>query len=110
MRQLALALLLSTVAHCAVAAERATVCAKYRTANGWSSGYKVEATIVKGSELNRAAASVDFKPFSTYVVIFWDNDEASIIEMGWSQLSFIGQEGEDRRGVKWEIAKTSLCV
>ena len=110
MRPLVLALFLSAVAQCAGSAERATVCAKYRTANGWSSGYKVEATIIKGSELNQATRSVDYKAFSTYVVIFWDDDQASVIEMGWSQLSFIGQEGEDKRGVKWEIAKTSICV
>ena len=38
----------------ALAAEKVTVCAKYRTNSGWSKGYKVDATLYKGAELNRA--------------------------------------------------------
>ena len=105
-----LALFVSLLSLSALASERATVCAKYRADYGWSKGYKVEATITKGTDLNRATGSYDYSPFSTYVVIFWDRDEASIIEMEWPTLSYMGTNGEDQRGVKWEISKgSSYC-
>ncbi len=91
------------------AAEKEVVCAKYRADYGWSKGHKVEASILKGSELNSATKTFSYNILSTYVVIFWARDQASIIEMGWPYLSAIGQEGEDQRGMKWEIAKTSIC-
>ena len=91
------------------AAEKETVCAKYRADYGWSKGYKVEATILKGGELNQATRTFNYNSLSTYVVIFWDKDQASVIEMNWPYLSPIGQEGEDQRGIKWEIAKTTIC-
>lgn len=92
-----------------LAMEREVICAKYRTTNGWSKGYRVEATIAKGSELNQATKTFNYSGLSTYVVIFWNKDEASIIEMDLPWLSPIAQEGKDLRGVKWEIAKTSIC-
>lgn len=91
------------------AADKEVVCAKYKTDSGWSKGYEVEATILKGSELNSATRTLKYNNLSTYVVIFWEKDQASIIEMNWPYLNAIGQEGEDQRGVKWEIAKTSIC-
>ena len=47
------------------ASERATVCAKYAVNYGWSSGYKVEATIAHGSELNQStirSTTTDYQP------------------------------------------------
>lgn len=91
------------------AAERATVCAKYEKQYGWSQGYSVEARILKGSELNRATTSYDYNALSTYVVIFWDQNEASVIEMSFPTLSTVGTRGTDQRGRDWQIAKTSFC-
>lgn len=91
------------------AAERETICAKYRVEYGWSKGYQVEATILKGYELNQATRSLNYTSYSTYVIIFWDKDQASVIEMSFPYLSYVGQEGEDQQGRKWEIAKTSVC-
>lgn len=91
------------------AGERATVCAKYRTEYGWSNGYQVVATIQTGNELNQATRSFSYTSYSTYVVIFWDKGQASVIEMSFPYLGPIGQEGEDQQGRKWEIAKTSIC-
>lgn len=91
------------------AAEREAVCAKYRAEYGWSNGYKVEATILKGHELNQATRTINYTSYSTYVVIFWDKDQASIIEMDFPYLGPVGQEGKDQRGIKWEIAKTNIC-
>lgn len=94
----------------ASAAERITVCAKYEVEYGWSKGYKVEATFTSGSELNSATRTFDYSALSKYVVIFWDKDEVSIIEMSFPYLGPIGLEGKDQRGRKWEIAKTSFCI
>jgi hypothetical protein len=89
--------------------ERLQVCAKYRTQYSWSDGYRVEATKATGRELNQATHSFDYNAFSTYVVIFWDRGEASIIEMDWPTISAFGSEGEDMRGVRWEISTSSFC-
>ncbi|CAM4474592.1 MAG: hypothetical protein LEGION0403_FIIPPAGN_02820 [Legionella sp.] len=48
-----------------LAAERVQVCAKYRTSSGWFDIYKVEATIIKGSELNQATSSFKYPSFET---------------------------------------------
>ena len=93
----------------AFASEHAIVCAKYESQSGWSEGYKVEATIAKGSELNRVTRSFDYQSFSTYVVIFWHQGGASMIEMDSPDLTANGQEGKDQNGMKWEISRTSLC-
>jgi hypothetical protein len=92
-----------------IAAERVDVCAKYETNGGWSSGYKVSANVMKGTELNAATRSFNYNSFSTYIVIFWAKEEASVIEMDWPYLSAIGQGGKDQQGRKWEIAKTAVC-
>jgi hypothetical protein len=93
----------------AFASERAIVCAKYKSQSGWSDGYKVDATILNGSELNQATHSFDYESFSTYVVIFWHDNGASMIEMDSPDLTANGQEGKDQHGLKWEITKTSIC-
>ncbi|GGR67712.1 hypothetical protein GCM10008959_32310 [Deinococcus seoulensis] len=94
----------------AIAAERVSVCAKYRTNSGWSKGYKVDAVLYKGTELNQATKSFDYSAFSSYVVIFWSKTNASIIEMDFPWLSVIGSSGKERDGTKWEISKsTTLC-
>jgi hypothetical protein len=95
-KQIALALALFFISVSAVAAERETVCAKYQSEGGWSKNYKVEATIIRGTELNQATRSFEYNGLSTYVVIFWDKDQASIIEMSWPHLSPIGQEGKTK--------------
>lgn len=99
-------LALATVAE---AADRLQVCAKYRTGYGWSDGYRVQATKIKGSELNRATGSWEYNSLATYVVIFWDRDQASVIELSWPFLGPMGTEGEDQRGTRWEISTSSLC-
>ena len=106
-----LAILLTLLAASSLlhASERVQVCAKYRASYGWSDGYKVTATKIKGGELNRATQSWDYDGFATYIVIFWDSDQASIIKMDWPNLSAMGTEGEDKRGVRWEVSTSSYC-
>jgi hypothetical protein len=102
-------LILVAAASSAAASERAIVCAKYDTQSGWSSGYKVSATITKGSELNQATHSLNYVSYSTYVVIFWSQNEASVILMDFPYLSTFPQNGTDQEGRRWEVAKTSFC-
>ncbi|WP_156812294.1 hypothetical protein [Legionella tunisiensis] len=91
------------------AAERIEICAKYRTSSGWSDVYKVEATITKGSELNQATSSFNYQSFDTYVVIFWDRDEASVIQMDSPFVTYTEQTGYDQQGREWRIGKGSVC-
>ena len=92
-----------------LAAEKVKVCAKYRANYGWSTGYKVEANVLNGSELNAATNSMNYNAISTYVVIFWDEGQASVIELDFPFLSMVGQTGTDQQGRQWEIAKTLIC-
>lgn len=92
-----------------IAKERAEICAKYRNSDGWSKSYKVEATIAKGNELNQATSSLNYQGFDTYVVIFWDKDEASVIQMESPYVTFLEQTGYDQQGRAWKIKKGSIC-
>ena len=100
---------LSLISSYSFASEEVTVCAKYQTESGWSDGYKVNAYVLKGSELNSATNSFDYTSFSTYTVIFWSDDQATIIEMDSPYLSYVGTEGTDQIGRIWKVAKTSVC-
>lgn len=91
------------------AKEKAVVCAKYRTSSGWSNAYKVEAIILKGHELNQATSSLTYQGFDTYVVIFWDKDAASVIQMESAFVTFMEQTGYDQQGRAWQIKKGSVC-
>lgn len=91
----------------AVAAEKADVCVKYRTDSGWSKGYAVQGTVIDGSDLNSAVGSYTrFNNFSTYVVVFWDDDQASIFELpaiSFGSVPMFETEVEDQQGRKWKI-------
>ena len=85
-----------------------TVCAKYI---GTGKSYKVEAQIMKGSELNRRVGGYNFTSYNKYVIIFWGEENASIIELDYSYgPSAMGTEGKDQNGYRWEIStSTSFC-
>ncbi|MFK2905673.1 hypothetical protein ISP17_17070 [Dyella ginsengisoli] len=101
---------LSLLAGSAGASERATVCAKYAVNYGWSSGYKVEATIVNGSELNQSTHTLNYNGLATYVVIFWSQGQASLIEMSFPYLGPVAEDGTDQEGRKWQVAKSDFCI
>ena len=84
------------------------VCATYDNTN---KSYKVTGNVYKGSELNDRTNSYNYDSFSKYVVIFWSNDQASVIEMDSSlgDLTF-EQSGKDQDGRPWTIKKGhSFC-
>lgn len=94
---------------------------KYKRNYDWSDYYTVEVTFMSGTELNRATKTFDYDGFSTYAIIFWDKDEASVIKIS----SFTGcgtevsqsciankvtnLEGEDQQGRTWEVCTKNYC-
>lgn len=92
------------------ASEKVEICAKYQTSSGWSDVYKVEATITMGSELNQATSSFNYKSFDRYIVIFWDKDEASVIQMESPFDTFMEQTGHDQQGREWQIKTGIVCL
>jgi hypothetical protein len=94
---------------------------KYKKNYEWSKYYTVNVTFMSGTELNQATKSYDYSSFSTYAIIFWDKDQASIIKI--SSYTSCGTEvskscisnmvtnlkGEDKQGVGWEVCTMNLC-
>lgn len=92
-----------------LASETESICIKYRKNYGWSKGYAVEGTVMRGSDLNRAVGSFSrFKMFSTYVIVFWDEGEASIFELphhAFGRVPLLGTVVRDQEGREWRIKK-----
>lgn len=105
MKRLIALLLLLTGLQAAIAVEKLTVCAKQ---GSWKP-YLVPATIYTGSELNKATRSFDYTAFSRYVVIFWSQEQATIIELSMPSLSAIGTPGTDKQGREWIVSTSSNC-
>ena len=87
------------------------LCAKYQTQRGWSKGYSIEAQVMSGRVLNSRTSSYSYNSLSTYAVIFWSNEQASIIELSYytGRFSAYGTRGTDQEGRSWQLAKTRLC-
>tara|TARA_Y100000813_G_C23849291_1_gene205769 strand:+ start:62 stop:397 length:336 start_codon:yes stop_codon:yes gene_type:complete len=78
-------------------------CAEYKNTG---EKYKIEIQIFKGSELNKKTNTFNYNSFSRYGVIFWSNDQATIIEFDYFLGSFptlYGVNGKDQRGYPWEV-------
>jgi len=94
---------------------------KYKKEYGWSKYYTVDVTFMSGTELNNATRTFDYDGFSTYAIIFWDKDEATVIKIS----SFTGcgtevkkscitnkvmnLEGKDQQNRKWEVCTNDYC-
>jgi hypothetical protein len=89
------------------AAEKQEACIKFQKEFGWSKGYSVIATVISGSDLNSAVGSFSkYNSFSTYAVVFWDENQASIFELpslSMGSLPIFEQEVEDQEGRMWMI-------
>lgn len=87
------------------------LCVRYSTKAGWSHPYRVRATVISGGDLNQRTESYRFEPYATYVVIFWDAGQASIIKLShfFGELSFLATPGVDLQGRPWTVAKTDYC-
>lgn len=95
---------------------------RYETRDGPSDWHKTQATFLKGSELNKATRTFNYNAFSAYVVIFFAQDQAAVIELD-SPVFGCGNEftanciprtgnpkGKDQSGRTWEICTGSFCV
>ena len=96
----------------AYATTREEVCVKFEKEYGWSKGYAVQATIISGSDLNSAVGSFNrFKPFSTYAVVFWDEDQVSIFELpphSMGSAPMFETQVKDQEGRSWKIKQGHL--
>ena len=96
----------------AQAAERTEACVKYEKEYGWSKSYAVEVTVIEGSELNKKVGSYTrFRSFATYAVIFWDEGEATILElpaMSMGSLPIFESQAKDQEGRLWKIKEGHL--
>ena len=91
-----------------IAIEKDVVCIKYQTQSGWSQAYEVEGTILKGFDLNRLTMSNAYKPLVTYVVVFWENNQATIIESDSLMITLMESNGVDQNGVTWKVKKGGI--
>lgn len=88
---------------------------KYETSAGWSQYYYVQVHFMTGYELNTATRSYYYSGFSRYAVVFWGQNQCSIIKISTTLL--VGMEfecdvltfglseleGRDQDGDKWKI-------
>ncbi|SES84325.1 hypothetical protein SAMN05444285_102245 [Draconibacterium orientale] len=95
--------------------------AKYKTNYEWSKYYTVDVTFISGSELNTATSTYNYASYSTYAVIFWGDDKATVIKL--SSYTGCGTEvtkdcisntignlkGEDQEGRDWEVCVSGYC-
>ncbi|MDY0142408.1 MAG: hypothetical protein RBR97_11005 [Bacteroidales bacterium] len=95
--------------------------AKYKRNYDWSEYYTLDITFMSGSELNKATKTYKYESYSTYAIIFWDKDEATIIKI--TSYTGCGTEvkqncitnkvsnliGEDQQGRSWEICTRTYC-
>lgn len=96
--------------HPAQARETRPICAKYETQTGWSKGYRVDGHYYRGHELNEAARSAAYDIGTSYMVIFWSQGQASVIDIGWTgAFPLYLTEGTDQEGRKWQIGSSSFC-
>ncbi len=75
-----------------------------------------------GTELNRETTSLDYDNFSTYAIIFWGEEEASVIKISSFTgcdgqdatknciVSGLNLEGRDQNGRVWEICTINACI
>ena len=107
MKKLIVIILLIFLSFNAFAYEVLDVCATYSNSG---KTYKVEGQIYKGTELNQRTNSYDYNSYSTYVVIFWTNAQATIIELDYyfGSLGPMGSDGKDQGGKPWKVEEGHL--
>lgn len=117
----ALALGLATAPATAAAEVRTPAQVRYQTQNGPSQWHKMEVTLVRGAELNKATRTYDYNHYGSFGVLFFGPGQAAVIELEnliiGCPLEFtatclprIGNlTGEDQDGTRWEICTQRYC-
>lgn len=95
---------------------------RYETSEGRSKWYAVEVIFMTGSELAQATKSFRYDSFKNYAVIFWGDEEASVIKLTQPSFMLCGSEfdknclpvlgnmkGPDQQGRAWEICTGTIC-
>ena len=98
---------------------------KYKRADEtWSKNYEVDVTFIGGADLNEATKSSDYYIYGIYAVIFWSEEQVSIIDI-WNKnllsctaytldcdcinkMSF-NFHGKDQTDKYWEICTKNYC-
>lgn len=94
---------------------------RYETSDGRSKWYSVDVNFLTGTELNRATASFRYNGFKNYAVIFWGDEQVSVIllnspilfcalEFTSNCLPILGRmKGPDQEGRQWEVCTAMFC-
>jgi hypothetical protein len=70
--------------------------------------YAVPVRIVDGSDLWPKYSWA--KVLTKYAIIFWNNEEATVIDVGvFGLLMDTGVEGTDLQGRRWKVARSPWC-
>jgi hypothetical protein len=95
------------------AREEVEVCAKYRKsgnwASEWSKEYKVSATMLNGSEMNKIMGGYDYSYSDKFVVIFWGKNQATVLKLNDTYLGYSSTKAYEQNGDEWEVRKGSYC-
>jgi|SRR6185312_3435298 len=84
----------------ASANDRVDVCATYVNSGA---SYHVPAISTTGYELNNATSSMRFNVLDHYVVIFWQQNHATVIDVGAFPVSGFPTTGTDQAGREWRV-------
>jgi len=94
---------------------------KYLTEDGWSKKYTVDVTFISGYRLNEATQSSNYSTFSKYAVIFWAENQSSVIKLSTflpcdtdvyreCVVNVIGDiRGQDQEERDWKICVGNFC-
>lgn len=109
MRVLLAALFSTAIVSAAAGATQQLGCALYLNTNR---AYKVDITLLSGSELNQSTGGLSYNALANYAVIFWADGQATVIELEFffGSLNEIGTRGVDQYGRPWHVSsRTSFC-
>ena len=93
---------------------------RYEKQFGTSEWYEVDMHFSTGFELNKATKSYNYDAYKKYAVVFWGENQATVIEISTASLcgqtftrsclaAFGNMKGLDQQGRSWEICAGSNC-
>lgn len=89
------------------ASKKVDACVKYKKEYAWSKGYELEVTVISGFDLNNAVGSISkFDSLSTYAVIFWEKEQATILKLpplSIDSIPILESVVKDQYGREWKI-------
>jgi hypothetical protein len=99
-------------------AEYREPCTVVYTATGKS--YRVTCLYVSGFELNQATTSLNYDSLATYAVVFWAQNQATVIRLGGINAcgtaafagcvynTYLGETGTDQEGRGWKVCGQNM--